>query len=176
MSLVRLILNSNGSTADFKSQSPLAVGGRDAINNFTAYVTGVNGGEQPGADFDFNVGAVQATGSLTVATGGSVAAQACTILNVTFTGRAATPAANEFVVSATAATQAANMAAAINASASLAGKVTASVPSGGTVLITSIVPGLMGNGLQLSAGNLANVTLSAFANGTDGTAYGIDLR
>jgi hypothetical protein len=175
MSLIRLVLNSNGTADDFKSECPLAVGGHDAINNFTSYVEGVNGGEAPGASFAFKVGAVQAAGTLTVATGGSTAAQACTICNVTLTGRASNPATNEFVVSATAATQAANMAAAINASASFAGKVTASANLG-VVTLTAVVPGVLGNGFQLSAGNLANVTASAFANGSDGTAYSVDLR
>jgi hypothetical protein len=44
------------------------------------------------------------------------------------------------------------------------------------VTITAVVPGLAGNGLELSAGTLANVTLGAMANGSDGTAYTIDLR
>lgn len=174
-SLVRLVIDSDGSAVDFKSECNLAMGGLDAANSFANYVAGLAGGNNIGASMAFKVGAVQATGTLTVAAGGSTAAQACTICNVTFTGRAAAPAANEFVVSATAATQAANMAAAINASADLAGKVTATVPSGGIVSIKAVVPGLGGNGLQLSAGNLGNVTLGAFANGTDGTAYNIDL-
>lgn len=175
MSLVRLVLNSNGSSDDFKSQCPLAVLGHDAINNYSSYVAGLNGGSQAGALFSFNVGAVQATATFTVATGGSVAAQAGSLLNVSLTGRASNPAANEFVVSATASTQAANMAAAINASASFAGKVTAEAV-GAVVTVTAVVPGLIGNGLQISAGSLANVTAGAWANGTDGTAYSIDLR
>lgn len=172
-SLTRLVITSDLTANGFKSVCDLSPGQLPALNNFINYCGGVAGGNNM-ASMAFKVGAVQAAGTLTVAAGGSVAAQACTILNVTFTGRAANPAANEFVVSATAATQAANMAAAINASANLTGKVTAT-SNEGVVTITSVVPGLMGNGLQLSAGNLANVTLSAFAGGTDGTAYTLDL-
>lgn len=174
-SLVRLVLTSGGTAADFKSECPLAVGGRDAINNFMDYVGGSVGGNVNGVSYAFKVGAVQSAGTLTVATGGSVNDQACTILNVTLTGKTSSTANNEFSISATAATQATNMATAINASTSLAGKVTASALNG-VVTITSVVPGLMSNGLQLSAGNLANVTAGAFAGGLDGTAYNVDLR
>jgi hypothetical protein len=174
MSLIRLILNSNGTAADFKSQCPLAVGGHDAINNFNSYVAGVNAGELASADFDFNVGAVQATATI-VSAATAVAAETMSLLNVTLTAVAADPAANEFVVSATPATQAANIAACINASASFAGKCSAAVTSGGTVTVTAVVPGLLGNGLQISE-SLTGVTVTQFANGSDGTAYSIDLR
>lgn len=175
MSLQRLVIDTGSLSADgFKSVCDLSPGQLPALQNLENYIGAISGGNQM-ASIAIKVGAVQAAGSLTVAAGGSTATQACTICNVTLTARASNPAANEFVVSATAATQAANMAAAINASADLAGKVVATVPSGGIVLITSLVPGLMGNGLQLSAGNLGNVTLAAFADGTDGTSYTLDL-
>lgn len=174
MSLQRIVINTDLTADGFKSQCDLAPGQLPALNNFIDYLGALSGGNQM-ALLTVKVAAVQASGTLTVATGGSTAAQACTILNVTFTGRASNPSTNEFVVSATAATQAANMAAAINASASLTGKVTATSALG-VVTITSVVPGLVGNGLQLSAGNLANVTLGAFASGTDGTAYDLDFR
>lgn len=175
MSLQRLVINSDLSVDGFKSVCDLAPGQLDAANNFLDYVGGLCGGNYM-ALMSFKVGAVQAVGSLTVAAGGSVANQTCTVCNVTLTAKAASILNNEFSVSATAADQAANMAAAINRSTSLAGKVTATSLLG-VVTITSIVPGLMGNGLQLSAGNLANTTLSAaFAGGTDGTGYDVDLR
>lgn len=174
-SLTRLVINSNGTALDFKSQCDLSPGGLPAVNNFVDYVAGLAGGQRIGAQMAFKVGAVQAAGTLTVATGGSANNETCSICNVTLTGKTSSTANNEFSVSATAATQATNMAAAINASTSLAGKVTASALLG-VVTITAVVPGLAGNGLQLSAGTLANVTLGAFASGTDGTAYTIDLR
>lgn len=174
MSLVRLVIDSNGTADDFKSQCNLAMGGLPAANNFVDYVAGLTGGCRMGADLAFKVGAVQAAGTLTVATGGSANNETCTILNVTVTGKTASTANNEFTISATAATQATNMAAAINASTTLAGKVTATAALG-VVTITAVVPGLLGNGLQLSAGTLANVTAGAFASGTDGTAYNISL-
>jgi hypothetical protein len=174
-SLQRLVITYNGTALDFKSQCDMAPGGLPALNNVVDFLAGVAGGQRMGSLLTWKVGAVQASGTLTVAAGGSANNQACTICNVTLTGKTSSTANNEFTVSATAATQATNMAAAINASTDLAGKVTASALLG-VVTITSIVPGLLGNGLQLSAGNLANVTLGAFANGTDGTAYSQDLR
>lgn len=172
-SLQRIVITTPGTANDFKSVCPLAVGGLDAAQSLQNFIAATQGGNQA-ASYAIKVGAVQAAGTLTVATGGSANDQACTILNVTLTGKTSSTANNEFTVSATAATQAANMTAAINASTSLAGKVTAS-RVGAVVTITSVVPGLLGNGLQLSAGNLANVTAGAFAGGTDGTAYTIDL-
>lgn len=168
-SLTRIVVTSDLTAAGFKSVCDLAPGQLPALNNLVDYLGGVAGGNYM-ASLACKVGAVQAYGTLTVATGGSTAAQTCTICNVTFTARASGATGNEFNVSATAATQATNMAAAINASSNLTGKVTATA-SLGVVTITSVVPGLMGNGLQLSAGNLGNVTAGAFANGTDGTAY-----
>jgi hypothetical protein len=173
-SFQRLIINYSGTANDFKSVCPLSMGGLDAASNFSEFITALTGGNQM-ADLDFQVGAVKATGTLTVAAGGSANNETCSICNVTFTAKTSGATGNQFNISATAATQATNMAAAINASADLAGKVTASALNG-VVTLTAVVPGLIGNGMQLSAGTLANVTLGAFANGADGTAYSIDLR
>lgn len=173
-SLTRLVITSNGTALGFKSQCNLAMGGLDAANSFANYIAGLTGGNEIGASLAFKVGAVQATGTIT-STGAATAAQAMTLLNVTLTAIASDPANNQFVPSATVGIQAANIAACINASTSLAGKVTATAALG-VVTVTSIVPGLLGNGLQISAGNLSNVSVGAFANGTDGTAYSIDLR
>ena len=169
----RIVITSDLTANGFKSVCDLAPGQLPALNNLVDYLGGVSGGNYM-ADLACKVGAVKATGTLTVATGGSTAGQACTICNVTLTGRASNPSTDEFVVSATAATQAANMAAAINASASFTGKVVASAALG-VVTLTAVVPGVLGNGFQLSAGNLANVTASAFANGSDGTAYNLSF-
>ncbi len=173
-SLQRLVITSNGTLADFNSLCPLAVGQEFAMNNFINYLTGVNGGAIQGASFAFNVGAVQASGTFTVAAGGSANGQSGTLLNVALEAvtSGADPAAGEFNISATAATQAASMVTAINTV--LGDKVLATTVNG-VVTVTALVPGLVGNGLEISAGDLANVTAGAFANGTDGTAYTLDL-
>lgn len=173
MSLVRLVIDSNGTAADFKSQCPLAAGGHEAATSFGNYIDGLNGGELIGADLAFKVGAVQSTATLTVSSTGSVNNETCVIANVTFTAKTSGATGNQFNISATPATQAANMAAAINASANLTGIVTAAAVLG-VVTLTAVVPGLLGNGLQISEA-LTNVALVSFASGDDGTAYNISL-
>jgi hypothetical protein len=173
-SLQRLVITYNGTSADFKSQCDMAPGKLPALNNIVDFLAGLAGGSRMGSLLTWKVGAVQATGTIT-STGAATAAQAMTLLNVTLTAIGSNPGNNQFVPSATVGTQAANIAAAINASTSLAGKVTATALAG-VVTVTSVVPGLMGNGFQISAGNLSNVSVGAFANGTDGTAYSQDLR
>ena len=137
-----------------------------ALQDLINYLTGVKGGIYR-ALIGLASGAVQASGTLTVSSTGSTAAQACTVCNVTLTGRTSTTTMNEFNVNTDPATQAAAMAACINASTDLANKVTATSLLG-VVTITAVIPGLAGNGLQLSAGNLSNVALVAFANGANG--------
>lgn len=173
MSYVRLVINSPLTATGIASVLDFAPGGLPALQNFENYIGALAGGNQSAALY-FKVGATQATATIT-STGAATAAQAMTLLNVTLTAKASSPAQNEFVPSATPATQAANIAACINASASFAGKVVATAALG-VVTITAITPGLIGNGLQISAGNLSNVTVAAFSGGTDGTATTIDLR
>jgi hypothetical protein len=170
-SFQRVIIETPVTADGFKSICDLAPGKLPALQNFENFVGAVSGGNQM-AKLSFQVGAVKATGTIT-STGAATAAQAMTLLNVTLTAIGSNPGNNQFVPSATVGTQAANIAACINASTSLAGKVTATA-SLGVVTVTSVVPGLMGNGFQISAGNLSNVSVGAFANGSDGTSYSID--
>lgn len=79
---------------------------------------------------------------------------------------------NQVNVAADAAALATAIAALVNSSASFTGICTATNPSSGVVVLTAAVPGLIGNGLQLSE-NSTSITLSnAFGSltaGTDGT-------
>ncbi len=115
MALITLTIDSNGTAADFKSQCNLAPGGLVAANNFHNYIGGLIGGAIIGADLAFEVGPVQATATIT-STGTATAAQTMTLCNVVLTAKAsgAVAADGEFNVSATVATQATNIAAAIN--------------------------------------------------------------
>lgn len=174
-SLQRLILTTDGTTADFKSQCNLAMGGLDAVNSFVDYVAGVTGGNLGGAKLEFQVGAVQASGTITFASTGPTNGQTGTICGVTFTAVNATPGDNEFIRSNTPAVNATNLAAAINASEDLAGIVTASANLA-VVTVTCVVPGAIGNGLVMASVNWSNTTVVSFAGGDDGTAYSIDLR
>ena len=175
MSLQRLVINTGTLTADgFKSVCNLAPGDLPALQNLENYLGALAGGNQM-ALIEVKVGAVQAAGILTVSSTGSSNDETCSICNVTFTAKTSDATGNQFNISTTPATQAANMIAAINASSDLTGKVVASAGTTGQVVITSVVPGLLGNGLQLSE-SLTNVALTAFTGGTDGTAYSLDLR
>lgn len=171
-SYVRLVIDSNGTSDDFKSQSNLAPLAQAALVNFANYINGLAGGAMIGADLFFKVGAVKASGTITTASTGSTATQTMTIAGVTLTAVASGATNNQFNVSTTPGTQATNIAAAINASTTLAGRVTATAALG-VVTVTAEVPGLIGNGLVMANVNLANVTVVNFANGLDGTAYSI---
>lgn len=174
MSLQRLIINSDLSAVGFKSVCDLSPLQLPAANNFLDYIGGLCGGNYM-ALLDFAVGAVQASATFTVAAGGSANGESGTLLNTTLSAvtSGADPAAGEFNISATAATQAASMVTAIN---TVLGDKVLATNLLGVVTITALVPGVVGNGLQISAGTLANVTAGAFANGSDGTAYSVDLR
>lgn len=172
-SLQRIVITSPLTAVGFKSVCDLAPGQLPALNNLIDYLSSVP--DQQAASLEIKVGAVQATGTLTVSGAGSSNGETCLVCNVTLTAKTsgAVAADGEFNISATPATQAASMVTAINTVSTLTGKVTASNLLG-VVTLTSVVPGLIGNGLQMSEG-LTNVALSAFAGGTDGTAYTLDL-
>jgi len=151
--------------------SPL---GLPAVNNFANFVVGVAGSQYP-AKLTFYTGAVKASGVIVSSAGGAANNETCTILGVTFTAKTSGAVSGdaEFNISATAATQAANIAAALNAYEDFAGIITAAVTSGGTVTVTAVVPGVIGNGLFMVDVNLANTTITRFASGSNGTAYTI---
>lgn len=119
-----------------------------------------------------NTGAVQATATIT-STGSASNGETALVANSTLTAKTsgAVPANGEFNISGTVATQAANIALAINSVAALSSIVTATSALG-VVTITAVVPGVMGNGLQISE-NLSNVTATAFASGSNGTSVNI---
>lgn len=173
-SLQRLIITSVGTLADFNSLCNLKPGASVAANNFVDYLTGVIGGATQGANLAFQVGAVKASGTVTFASTGPTNGQTCTLFGVTFTAVTSGATGNQFNISATPATVAANLAAAINAATSLAGIVTATSLLGVTT-VSAVVPGKIGNGLVMANVNLSNTTFSSLASGADGTAYTIDL-
>lgn len=106
-------------------------------------------------------GPICATATATFASTGPTNGETCTVANITFTAETSGATGNQFNISATPATVAANFAAAINGSSDLKGIVTATSALG-VVTLTSVVPGLIGNGIQFDAGNLANTTFVAF--------------
>lgn len=136
-------------------------------------------GAMPGGQFPAMVavreGAVNATATVTISSTGPTATETMTLANVTLTAVASsTPGNNQFTVSTTPATAAANLAICINASTSLANIVSATA-NGAVVTVSAFTPGLEGNGLQINVGTLVNTSVTAFANGSDGTSTIINL-
>jgi len=170
----RILITSNGTTADFNAGCNLKMGGLDAGMNLAQYIAGVVSGTNLGALLAVNVGAVKASGTVTFASTGPTNGQTCTLFGVTFTAVTSGATGNQFNISATPATVAANLASAINAATSLAGIVTATSLLG-VVTVTAVVPGKIGNGLVMANVNLSNTTFSSLANGADGTAYTLDF-
>lgn len=179
MSLTNLLMNLTDTAATFSSYCPLgdtsAGDKQTSINNFINYLKRMRDGFSQGT-LIFEVGATAATATLTIAAGGSANDETCVICGVTFTAKTSGATGNQFDISATEATQAQNMVTAFNASDDLAGIVTAS-REGAVVTLTAVVPGVMGNGLQISE-DLANCTLSDFATeatGDDGTEITVTM-
>lgn len=170
-SKVRMDLSVPVSAATFQAKTRLInTDGRSSFNRFGDYLHAIAGGPYAGSAV-VTEGAVNAYGLIT-STGSATNGQQMTVANTTLTAKTsgANPAAGEFNISGTVATQAANIAAAINAVSALSGVVTATSALG-VVTVTAVAPGSIGNGLELSAGNLSNVTVTAFANGANGTVY-----
>lgn len=175
MSLQRIVIDTGNLTAaGFKSVCDLSPGELDAAVNLQNYIGALCGGLQA-ASLSIKVGAVKATGTIT-STGTAANNETMTICGQTLTAKTsgAVPASGEFNISGTVATQATNIAAAINAVPALVG-VCSAVSLLGVVTVTAAVPGLIGNGLVMVDVNLANVAVSGFANGSDGTSYTLAL-
>jgi hypothetical protein len=176
---LQVLTRKDDATLKAMLETPTASAKKSIVEKLTNILTSIATGTElgpvgaaPSVAIAIEGQAVAASGTLTVATGGSGADETCSIAGVTFTAKASGATGNQFNVSATAATQATNMKNAINASTSLAGIVTAS-SAAGVVTITAAQKGKMGNGIGLSAGNLANVTASGAlltAGAADATA------
>lgn len=138
------------------------------------FITSMAAGVHVGS-LSCRVGAVQATGTLTVSSTGPLNNETAVVAGTTITAKTsgAVPANGEFNINATAATVATGIALAINSVAALVGVVTASANLG-VVTITSSVPGLLGNGLTLTEA-MTNVAAVAMSGGTNGTVYTLDL-
>lgn len=114
-------------------------------------------------------GAIPASGTVTFTSTGPTNNETMTIAGITFTAKTSGATGNQFNISVTPATVAANLAAAINGSSSLSGICTATSALG-VVTVTAYNAGLIGNGLVMANVNLANTTVVSFANGA-GTLY-----
>jgi len=169
MSLQRIIIDAPETATNMVSILNLSSGEKTGLINLSTYLRSVAGGARD-ASLSVLVGAVQATGLVTF-TGAPTAAQTVTIGNVVFTARASGATGNEFNIGGSITISATNLAAAINASANLAGKIVATSDVG-VVTLTVVAPGVIGNAIALSE-TLDNATVTAFANGADGTSYSL---
>lgn len=141
-----------------------------SLQRLARYIDGLGDGA-----FYFNtvtedVGAIQATGTLTVSSTGPTAGQMGTVVNQNLTAETsgANPALGQFNINASPTIVAAGIALAINSTPAMSSVVTATSALG-VVTITAKHAGNTGNGLELSAGNLSNVAASGFAGGSQGT-------
>lgn len=174
MSLSRIVIDTPlTATQDLANLRMNGTGSWHNVFRLMDWLRGFAKGTRQG-NMKVKVGAVRATGLIT-STGSASDAETMTVCNVTLTAKTsgAVAANGEFNISGTVGTQATNIAAAINAVSTLTGKVTATAALG-VVTVTAVVPGLSGNGLDLTEA-LTNVTVTAFASGTDGTAYNLTL-
>lgn len=145
MSLVKIIINTPKNSGDVDALLRLqndAANSPDQVSRIANFLQGV---AIRGGNVLCETGGVRASVVGTF-TGAPTAADTVTINGVDFTARAANPAANEFVLSSVAATNATRLAAAINASTSnkIKGTVIA-VADGATVTVYATDPGQGGN-------------------------------
>lgn len=172
MSDVRIVVETplaSGDTSVLLGNGDVVTGAR----NFETFFRKIKNGVIP-ADIKVVNNVVFATGTIT-STGSASNGETMTLANVTLTAKTsgADPTAGEFDISATPTTQAANIALAINSDTDFAGIVTAKSALG-VVTVTSVVPGLIGNGLDLTE-SLTNVTVAAFSGGNEGTSADIKV-
>jgi phage tail sheath gpL-like len=168
MSLHRIIVNSPENAASVAEAMSSAADSKVAAARLESYVTALNGGAKS-AYMEVNTGAIRAAGSVTF-TGRPTADQTMLVLNTTLTAKdSGANGTTQFNTSASdVAVTATNLAACINANTTLNKQVSAT-SAAGVVTITAKVPGVVGNGLQLSEG-MDNTTASAFATGSEGTS------
>jgi len=130
------------------------------------YFLAMGGGLREGL-VTVKVGALQASGTLTITSTGPALTETITVAGVVLTAVASDPTTAQFVRNDTPATAATNIATAINLNPTLASVVTASSVAG-VVTCLAVVPGKSGNGMVLSdaSSNTESVTFAAGSNGT----------
>jgi hypothetical protein len=167
MSIQRIIIDTQETADQFNSICPLAGDKHQAGINLGNYIHSLPAGVKS-ADLKANVGAVEATASITF-TGAPSNNEIVTIGNVVFTAKTSGATGNQFNIGGTVTATATNLVNAINANTIL-NKFLLASSNVGVVTIRCTVPGLIGNALQLSEG-LSNATAVGFASGTDGTLH-----
>ena len=166
----RIIFESDISDEGFKAVFPLDALGIPGLRSIEQYFTQLQGGLQSYLSLRVLVGATRATGTFTFSSTGPTNGQTCTIAGVTFTAVTSGATGNQFNISATPATVAANFATTVNRSTNLTGIAIATALLN-VVTIFIVVPGAIGNGIPAAAGTLSNTVVVTPAGGTEGTRY-----
>jgi len=154
--------NANGAISQIQ---PLKKSPAMILDNLGRYFTGLAMG-RVGTSTRVSMTAVSAAGTVTFSsfTTGDTVTVGATIL----TGSAGAPAnENEFNASGNDAADAAAFAVAVNAHSVLSKYISAAVTGAATVTLTSLVPGVIGNGIYLAISG--NGSVVAFASGSEDT-------
>lgn len=172
MSQTRIVVTTPDSATSVANHlNPQATSKMQSKLNIGNWFQGMAMGTYPDASaLEINTGAVKASGTGTF-TGAATANQTMEIAGVTFTAKASPDeAANQYLVSATVALEAASLARAINASTGCAGIVTATAALG-VVTISAAVPGAIGNVIPTNDVDTSNFTFAqaVLAGGSNGT-------
>ncbi len=174
MSQQKILINTDLSVDGFKSVCDLAPGQLPALNNLIDYMGALAGGNQM-ATLLCNVGIVAASGTVTIASTGPTNSQTMSLAGYTLTAvtAGADPTLGQFNISATPATVATGLAAAINGMTGLKNLCSATA-AGAVVTVSYAQGGAIGNSVKIANVNLSNTTVSGsgfLASGSDGTAY-----
>lgn len=141
-----------------------------SLQRLARYIDGLGDGAFYYTTVVEDIGAIQAMATLTVTSTGPTAGEVGTVVNQNLTAETsgADPTMGQFNINASPTFVATGMALAINSTPAMNTLVTATSALG-VVTIKAKHAGNTGNGLELSAGNLANTTASGFSGGTNGT-------
>lgn len=172
-SLTRAVMISRASSQEIgEFVRPLVDDSPASVARFSSWLRGMAGGVREGT-LSFAYGMVYATATLTITSTGPADAQTFTLCGTTFTAKTTPAGTNHFQRSDTPATVAAAIAAIILASptAKVTGVVSATSLLG-VVTVQCLIPGSVGNGIQIDVGTLANTALSSggFSGGSDGSS------
>lgn len=184
MGQLNLSISTGRDNATLKSmfETPGTISSKAIANKIANFVMGVATGSELGAAsssapsiaVSVDGQATAASGTLTVSSTGSANNETCVVAGVTFTAKTSGATGNQFNISATPTTQAANMVAAFNASASLTGIVTAANVAG-VVTITAAAKGKVGNGIAISSALTNCVASGALLTGGAADSSAITL-
>ena len=136
----------------------------DAFRAIARHFEGLAAGTAVATSVDHRVSAVQAAGTVTLAT--VLVADTVTVGNVVFTAVASGATGAQFNQGGTDTADAESLVSAINAHATVSKYVTASNVAG-VVTLTAKVYGTIGNALALASSNGTRLAVTAFTGGSD---------